>query len=56
MSKKLYILGGVLLMFGFAWEGFRGFERPISKELMDFISKEQMTGLKNFLKKWVDRH
>lgn len=43
-------------MFGFAWAGLKKEERPISKELMDFLRKEQMQRLKNFMRKWFDSH
>lgn len=53
MTKRPYILGGVLLMLGFTWAGFRGIERPISNELMDFVRKEQMSRLKAFFSKYM---
>ena len=56
MTKRPYILGGALLMLGFTWAGFRGIERPISNELMDFVRKEQMQRLKNFIRKRFDTH
>jgi glycosyltransferase involved in cell wall biosynthesis len=46
MTKKPIIIGGLFLLFGFAWAGFKGVERPISKELMNFIRNEQMSRLK----------
>jgi glycosyltransferase involved in cell wall biosynthesis len=46
MTKKPFIIGGSFLFFGFAWAGFKGMERPISKELMNFIRNEQMSRLK----------
>ena len=53
MSKKPYIIGGSFLFFGFSWAGIKRVEKPISKELTEFIRKEQMQRLKNFLWKWV---
>jgi hypothetical protein len=53
MTKKPYVIGGSFLFFGFAWAGLKGVERPISKELMDFIRKEQMQRLKYFLQKCI---
>ena len=46
MTKKPFVIGGSFLLFGFAWAGFKGVERPISKELMNFIRNEQMSRLK----------
>jgi glycosyltransferase involved in cell wall biosynthesis len=51
MTKKPFIIGGSFLLFGFAWAGFKGTERPISRELMEFIRSEQMDRLKAVLKK-----
>ena len=56
MSKKPYIIRGSFLLFGFAWAGIKRTERPISKELMDFVRKEQMDRLKAFFRKWVVSH
>ncbi len=47
MTKKTFIFGGSLLLFGFAWAGLKGVKRPISKELMEFIRREQMQRLRN---------
>lgn len=52
MTKKPYIIGGSFLFFGFAWAGIKRTERPISKELMEFVRKEQMQRLKNFFRKF----
>ncbi|MBS3917361.1 MAG: glycosyltransferase family 2 protein [Deltaproteobacteria bacterium] len=51
MSRKPYVMGGLLLFFGFAWAGIKRTERPISKELMEFIRREQMQRLKNIFRK-----
>lgn len=51
MSKRPYIIGGVCLLLGYTWAGLTGVERPISKELMEFIRKEQMQRLKAFFQK-----
>lgn len=56
MSKKPYAMGGLLLFFGFAWAGIKRTERPISKELMEFVRKEQMGRLKALFQKWVVSH
>ena len=50
MSKKPYIIGGSFLFMGFTWAVIRRVSRPISKELIDFIRKEQMQRLKKVLK------
>lgn len=51
MSKRPYIIGGSLLLFGYAWAGSKRTKRPISQELISFIRKEQMDRLKTFLRK-----
>ncbi|OGW37731.1 MAG: glycosyl transferase [Nitrospirae bacterium RBG_13_39_12] len=51
MSRGPYILGGMCLLLGYAWGGLTRAERPISKELMEFHRKEQMSRLKSFFSK-----
>lgn len=46
MTKKPIVIGGSLLLFGFVLAGLKGVHRPIPKELMDFVRKEQMKRLK----------
>ena len=51
MSKKPYIIGGLLLFFGYNWAYISRVERPVSQELMEFHRREQMQRLKQrFLK------
>ena len=51
MSKKPYLIGGLLLFFGYNWAYISRVERPVSKKLMKFIRREQMQRLKQrFLK------
>jgi biofilm PGA synthesis N-glycosyltransferase PgaC len=51
MKNRPYILGGVLLLLGYAWAALCRMERPVSPELMKFHRGEQMQRLKNkFLK------
>lgn len=42
MSRKPYCLGGSLLLTGYLWAAVRNKERPISRELLVFVRKEQM--------------
>jgi glycosyltransferase involved in cell wall biosynthesis len=49
MSKKPYILGGLMLLAGYVIAGIRHDERPVSKELVEFRRREQMVRLKRFL-------
>ena len=48
MTKKPYIIGGSLLLLGYAWAVLIREERQTTTELMEFIRKEQMQRLKNF--------
>ena len=50
MSKKPYIIGGLLLFFGYNWAYISRVERPVSQELMKFHRREQMQRLKKALK------
>jgi poly-beta-1,6-N-acetyl-D-glucosamine synthase len=49
MTKKPYILGGLLLFTGYAWGFLSRMERPISKDLLKFHRNEQMERLKKIL-------
>ena len=42
MLKRPFIINGALILFGYMWAGIKRVERPISKELMQFVRKEQM--------------
>lgn len=45
MTKKPILVGGALLMAGFAWSAVTGMKKPISTELQEFIRSEQMKRL-----------
>ncbi|NIT60115.1 MAG: glycosyltransferase [Aliifodinibius sp.] len=47
MKNKPYIIGGCILFAGYLWAFFCRYERPVSKELMNFHRKEQMARLKS---------
>ncbi len=49
MSKKPYIIGGLLLLSGYAWGFLSRMERPVSPELMKFHRNEQTRRLKSIL-------
>jgi biofilm PGA synthesis N-glycosyltransferase PgaC len=49
MSKKPFVVGGLVLGAGYFWALLRREERPISAELMAFRRREQMQRLKKFL-------
>jgi biofilm PGA synthesis N-glycosyltransferase PgaC len=51
MSKRPYIIGGSLLLLGYAWARVTKEERPISNDLVQFVRKEQMLRLRNFFRK-----
>lgn len=50
MTKRPYLLGGVLLFSGYFWASVNGTERVVSKELITFNQKEQMQRLRKTLK------
>jgi biofilm PGA synthesis N-glycosyltransferase PgaC len=50
MSKKPYIIGGLMLLVGYVISSIRRAERPVSKELIEFRRREQMVRLRKFLK------
>jgi len=49
MSKKPFIIGGLLLGSGYFWSLVRRLERPISREMVAFRRREQMRRLRKFL-------
>jgi glycosyltransferase involved in cell wall biosynthesis len=50
MTKKPIIIGGSLIMLGFAWSAITRMSKPIPTELQRFIRSEQMQRLKKALK------
>jgi glycosyltransferase involved in cell wall biosynthesis len=48
MTRKPFIVRGVFVFFGFSWATLKRVEKPISKELMEFIRIEQMKRLRAF--------
>jgi hypothetical protein len=46
MTKKPYLVGGTLLLLGYAWAGLTRTDRPVSPELMKFHRNEQMKRLR----------
>lgn len=51
MKNKPYIIGGLLLLWGYLWASIKRIERPVSPELMRFYRAEQMQRLKNIFRK-----
>ena len=49
MTKRPFIVGGLTLFAGYAWQMIRRFERPIPKETVAFRRGEQMKRLRTFL-------
>jgi glycosyltransferase involved in cell wall biosynthesis len=50
MRKRPFLLGGTAFIAGYVWAWARRIERPISRELMVFHRREQMTRLRQVLK------
>lgn len=53
MKNKPYIIGGILLLWGYLWASIKRMERPVSPELMRFYRAEQMQRLNNIFRKIV---
>lgn len=49
MTKKPYIVGGLLLLAGYVSAAFKRADRPVSHELVEFRRREQMQRLRRFL-------
>ncbi len=50
MAKAPYVVGGLCLLFGYAWACAKGARRPVSAELMRFHRREEMAKLKMIIK------
>ena len=48
MSKKPFVLGGIMLGAGYVWAMVRRVDRPVSPEMVKFCRHEQMQRLKTF--------
>jgi hypothetical protein len=48
MSKRPLFVGGVMLAAGYTWAVLRHAQRPVSRELIAFQRREQMSRLKRF--------
>jgi cellulose synthase/poly-beta-1,6-N-acetylglucosamine synthase-like glycosyltransferase len=51
MTKKPYVIGGTLLVYGYVRARLMREQRPISEELLTFIRNEQMNRLISFFRK-----
>lgn len=49
MSKRPYLLGGLMVVSGYFWSALRLGERPVSEELVKFYRREQMHRLRRLL-------
>ena len=47
MTKKPYVIGGVILMSGYAWAVLSREKRPVSRDFIRFYQREQMTKLRS---------
>ena len=51
MTNKPYVVGGVLMLFGYLWAAFSRAERPISPRLIDMRRRTQMSRLREIGKR-----
>jgi len=49
LSRRPIIIGGLMLACGYAWAMIRREQRPVSRELVAFVRREQIGRLKSFL-------
>jgi glycosyltransferase involved in cell wall biosynthesis len=49
MTKKPYVIGGLMLLIGYTVSCVRRVKRPVPSELVDFRRREQMRRLRKFL-------
>ncbi len=56
MTRKPYVIGGLILFAGYVFALVRREERPVSPELVSFRRREQMQRLRKFLAgSWISR-
>jgi glycosyltransferase involved in cell wall biosynthesis len=48
MTKRPVVIGGIAMLAGYTWAALRRAERPVSREMAEFIQREQMHRLKKF--------
>ena len=48
MTKRPFIIGGLMIVSGYGWAAVRRAERPVSPELVAFQQREQIERLKRF--------
>ena len=53
MTRKPYLINGIILMSGYVWAFLARMERPVTDELMAFHRREQMQKLKFILKSFL---
>jgi len=49
MTKRPLILGGFMVLVGYVWSMIRRVKRPVSREFVRFVRREQMLRLRNFV-------
>lgn len=49
MKNRPYLIGGVLILAGYAWDVLRRVDRTMPEELTEFLQRDQMDRLKRFL-------
>jgi glycosyltransferase involved in cell wall biosynthesis len=54
MRKKPFVIGGLLLISGYACGFLTRMKRPLSRELLQFYRREQMTRLKQIIARFLD--
>jgi biofilm PGA synthesis N-glycosyltransferase PgaC len=50
MTKRPFVVGGLMLLAGYVWAMVRRLDRPVSRELVEFRRREQMRRLARFLR------
>lgn len=48
MTKHPLVIGGMAMLAGYTWAALRRAKRPVSREMAEFIQREQMHRLKKF--------
>ena len=54
LTKKPFIVGGLVMLCGYLWSAIRRVERPVSEELVAFHRREQMQRFRQFFTgRWI---
>jgi hypothetical protein len=55
MSRKPFLVGGIILLAGYSWAMLKHPRKPVSNEFVDFRRREQMRWFKEYFSRCLRR-